>query len=705
MASKKIHKNDIIKLFQDSGKPLLPKYIYSQLADGKKTRNRVKHLLDHLVQEGRLIRSGKSLCLADKLPLVKGRLEIQRAGMGFVIPEDKRRRDVFIHPSQLEDARHGDTVLAAIIPSQKGKNREGRIVRVLERAVETLTAKIVKPIGKDNILARPTDSRHQFSLILNNIDRNEATPGRIVAARPEEMLENGLWSAVVTEDIGDEESFEVQEKLVKYNHGIPTEFPAGTIEEAARLPHAPDHSEMQKRRDLTSVPFVTIDGAEAKDFDDAVHVQKDSEGFKLLVAIADVSHYVHPGSNLDTEAKTRGNSYYFPLSVEPMFPEELSNGLCSLRPHEERLAMVAEIDFDGQGKSKNTRFYSALIKSRKRLTYAQVHAAVEKKDTEERENLREIIGMLDEAAQLASRLMEKRRLRGGLDFDLPEPEVVISQSLEDLEVREKKRYFAHQIIEEFMIAANEAVASFLEEKGAPFLFRVHPEPDQDKIDSLFTLLSKTSLAENIPPDPDIKGLQNLLLAAEGSNLEFLVNRLLLRCMMQAYYTPVNEGHFGLASVSYCHFTSPIRRYADLTVHRALKAVLGEGEWVYRKVRPLKELGDELSALERKGMEAEREILKRAGIIALQERIGEQFTGIICSLADFGFWVELQEVMAEGMVRLSSLSDDYYTFWPENQEIIGQRTGKTFCLGQEIRVIMTRADLDRLQVDLQITSEN
>jgi ribonuclease R len=384
-----------------------------------------------------------------------------------------------------------------------------------------------------------------------------------------------------------------------------------------------------------------------------------------------------------------------------MFPEELSNGLCSLNPDEPRLAMVAEMDFSPGGDMKKSRFYPAVIKSHKRLTYTQVHSAVETKDPETRKELAPVMDMLDTAADLARVLVEKRRARGGLDFDLPEPEVIISQYAEDLEVREKKRFFSHQLIEEFMIAANEAVASFLEKNEILLLYRVHPEPDEDKLESLFTLLGNTSLADKLPKEADVKGLQGLLQAAEDTSLEFLVNRLTLRCMMQAYYSPANVGHFGLASQSYCHFTSPIRRYADLTVHRALKAFLAKEDPEYGKVKGLKNLGDELSTLERKGMDAEREILKRASIIALKERVGETFTGVVCSLADHGFWVELQEVMAEGMVRLSSLSDDYYTFWPEKQEIIGQRTGRTFRLGQEIQVLVARTDLDRLQVDLEV----
>jgi ribonuclease R len=307
--------------------------------------------------------------------------------------------------------------------------------------------------------------------------------------------------------------------------------------------------------------------------------------------------------------------------------------------------------------------------------------------------------MLKNASKLAHLLLQNRKQRGSIDFDLPEPEVLFNIRDAQLQVRPRVRNFAHQIIEEFMIAANEAVASFLEEHGILFLYRVHPQPDQEKLDALFKLLATTELGAKLPKEKDPKSLQILLKEAKDTDLEFLVNRLLLRSMMQAKYSPINEGHFGLASTSYCHFTSPIRRYADLVVHRALKKVLNAQIPARQKPKKLKKLGESLSILERKALEAEREILKRATILSLKTRVGESFTGVISSLTDFGFWVELEDVLADGLVRLSSLADDYYTFWPEQQKIIGRRTGKTFSLGQKIEVILQNISLDRLELEL------
>jgi ribonuclease R len=382
-----------------------------------------------------------------------------------------------------------------------------------------------------------------------------------------------------------------------------------------------------------------------------------------------------------------------------MFPEKLSNGLCSLNPQVNRLVMVAEMIFSAKGERKKAKFYPGVIKSKARLTYSQVFEAVELNNKEAQKEIAHLLPMLKNASKLAHLLLQKRKQRGSIDFDLPEPEVLFNIRDAQLQVRPRVRNFAHQIIEEFMIAANEAVAGFLEEQGILFLYRVHPEPDQEKLDALFKLLATTELGPKLPREKDPKSLQTLLKEARNTDLEFLVNRLLLRSMMQARYSPINEGHFGLASTSYCHFTSPIRRYADLVVHRALKKVLSAQIPARQKPKKLKKLGESLSVLERKAMEAEREILKRATILSLRTRIGESFTGVISGLTDFGFWVELEDVLADGLVRLSSLTDDYYTFWPEQQKIIGRRTGKTFSLGQKIEVILQNASLDRLELEL------
>jgi ribonuclease R len=606
-----------------------------------------------------------------------------------------------VHQKNLDDAWHGDKVAVAVFPGKRrGKNPEGRIARVIERGTSELPARVLKGLGRGDYLCRPTDPRFDFNLLLDARKLDEKPePGEIVFAQPGEKVEQGLWAAQALELLGAEDDVEVQEKLVKAAHDVPTEFPESVLNRAANLPDAPDERDYEGREDLRDVELVTIDGAKARDFDDAVFAERTKKGFRLIVAIADVAHYVSKGGPLDREALARGNSYYFPRSVEPMFPEALSNGLCSLNPNVDRLAVCAEIVFDKAGNPVDEKFYEAVIRSHARLTYSQVFRALVREDEDERLKLGPLMPMLDVAADLARLLRKLRRKRGSLDFDLPEPQIFFNIYGEVVDLRPKPTNFAHHLIEEFMIAANEAVARRLTDSSLPCMYRIHPEPDAEKLKSLFSILYTTTLADRVPSEATPKALQDLLSAAEDSDVEFLVNRLVLRSMMQATYDTKNVGHFGLASDCYCHFTSPIRRYADLINHRSLKALLsGDSD---PKLGDLKSIGEDISKLERVAMEAEREILKRLTIMFLREKLGETFSGVVNGMADFGFWVELEEVVAEGMVRLSTLDDDYYVYFPERMMMVGERTGKRIRLGQKVKARLADVNLQRLEVNLEL----
>ncbi|MFP4108402.1 MAG: ribonuclease R [Desulfonatronovibrio sp.] len=696
----KMNQKTILNFFKEMNKPLSQREIRDGLDLSKKENGRLRHILKSLADKGRIFKTRKTWCLVDELPVQKAVLEVQRSGVGFAIPFDKRRRDIFIHPRNFQDAWHGDTILVATLPGKKGKNPEGRVVSIIERGTKQIPVKVIKPMGTGYYLTRPADPHLNFSLVLD-AGQEELDKDTMVIAEPLEQMETSLWAGRAVRVMGNEHDLSVQEEIVKLNHRVPTTFPAGVLKEAANLPGEPGKDDFKGRKDLRSKMFVTIDGAQAKDFDDAICIEPDGEGFILYVAIADVSHYVRPGSRLDQEALTRGNSYYFPLSVEPMFPENLSNGLCSLNPDTPRLVMVAQMHFDASGKKKKSKFYPGIIRSQQRLTYNQVNQALYLDRQEVIQEIKMVMPMLKKADFLARQFLEIRRRRGSIDFDLPEPEVLLNLRDGGLEIQARTRNFAHQIIEEFMLAANEAVAEYLQEKEALFLYRVHPPADKDKLDSLFELLSNTDLGSKLPKERDPGNLQKLIDVAREYDLEFLVSRLVLRSMMQAKYSPDNEGHFGLASESYCHFTSPIRRYADLVVHRSLKGALGYGNETKLKHKSMKSIAESLSSLERVAMKAEREILKRATIIFIKDKIGQNYTGVISSLADFGFWVELEDVLAEGMVRLSTINDDYYLFRPEKQDLIGKRTGRRFYLGQKVRVQLREVNLDRLEVDFTL----
>jgi ribonuclease R len=695
----------ILDLIKKRSSPVRIKDIFKELRPGSEDRERIHSLLESLVSQGKLITlgRGKAFGLPERMSLVQGTLEMIASGAGFVITDDQRRKDIFVSPSNLGEAWPGDRVVVALLPQRKGRNPEGRIVRILERRMQNVPVLLHQKMKNNLYWAQPMDPdlHIKFLAQVSSLPTRPQT-GDVVVISPDQRLDKDLWQGNATELLGPETDITVQEAVVKLNHHIPVEFSPEAIKQADGLPQDPDPEDIDGRKDYRDLPFVTIDGATAKDFDDAVCVKKTNTGYELLVAIADVSHYVPIGSPLDREARSRGNSYYFPQSVEPMFPPALSTGLCSLNPNVPRLAMVVDMVFTPTGKRIRADYYPAVISSQARLTYTQVKKAVLDEEPQAREKIQDILPMLEQALALARQLFDRRQERGSLDFDLPEPEILFTLQGETRDIQPRERHFGHQIVEEFMIAANEAVAEYLQELGKPTVYRIHPEPDPEKLNTLFGILRSTQLAHQLPSSTDIKSLQALLYSAQGSDLEFLVNRLLLRTMMQAAYSPDNQGHFGLGSSCYTHFTSPIRRYADLIVHRSLCSALDPNAPPGHGRKGLNKISLHISRTERTGMEAEREILKRMTICFLQDRIGEEFTGLINGVSDFGFWVELKEVMAEGLVRLSTLTDDYYQFLPKEHKLIGQHTGRTFTLGQKVNVQLTNVSLTRLEIDFELS---
>ena len=702
--SSQITAGQILDIVKKRQSPVRLKDIFKELRPGSEERDRIHSILESLVAKGKLISldRGKAFGLPEKMSLVRGTLEMISSGAGFVITEDQRRKDIFVAPSNLGEAWPGDKVVVALLPQRKGRNPEGRIVRILQRRMQNVPVVLHKQMKPDLYWAQPMDPNMRINFLVQVSTLSApAQIGDVVVLTPDERLDQDLWQGEATRHLGPETEITVQEAVVKLNHNVPADFAPEALEQAQALPQDPNPEDMAGRTDLTDLPFVTIDGATAKDFDDAVCVQNTHQGINLLVAIADVSHYVPVSSPLDREARIRGNSYYFPQSVEPMFPPALSTGLCSLNPRVPRLAMVVDMIFSAQGKRLEAQMYSAVIRSQARLTYTQVKQAVLDQDPQIQNELQSLMPMLKKALALAQELFSQRQSRGSLDFDLPEPELLFTLQGETSDIQPRARHFGHQIIEEFMIAANEAVAEFLQDQGRPTVYRIHPEPDPEKLKTLFSLLHSTHLAHQLPTDTDIKSLQSLLTLAADSDLEFLVNRLLLRTMMQAAYSPDNQGHFGLASDCYTHFTSPIRRYADLIVHRSLRSALDQNAPPGHGRKGLRKLCLHISQTERTAMQAEREILKRMTILFLQDKIGQEFTGLINGISDFGFWVELNEVMAEGLVRLSTITDDYYQFLPKEHKLLGQHTGHSFTLGQKVRVQLVNVSLKRLEIDFEL----
>ncbi|SHN50821.1 ribonuclease R [Desulfovibrio litoralis] len=730
---------DILELLKKVNRPIKLDEILSFGHISRKHKRKLQDKIASLIKEKKITNlTGGSYYPTSLLNTQTGTLQIQRSGIGFVLPDvlegqekrsgKKNPEDIFIRPDHFGDAWHGDRVEVIIFPKRFGKRPEGQINAIIERGRKEILVKILQRVeskGKNIYMSVPLDERLNIAILLDftsffatNADKiKKIKPEILVLAKLGEHLKEEhpkLWTAEALEVLNEENDLRIQERLVKANHNIPIEFPQPVLDEAELLPKEPSQSEIKEREDLQSLGFVTIDGADSKDFDDAIFIEKTNNGFCLQVAIADVAHYVKPSSLLDKEAFERGNSYYFPLSVEPMLPEKLSNELCSLKPQVPRLVMYTKIIFDKNANILSTHFANATIKSKARLTYDQVFSALDENQADhqiKKEELATLMPMLSSAKELALLLREKRKERGSLDFEVPEPKAVFNEKGELIDLSKRSQNFAHQLIEEFMLAANEAVANFLHKKDIPVLFRNHAEPDMDKLDSLFKLIAGTNLINDLPvgffKKAEAKSIAPLLRLIKNTTQEFLIARLTLRSMMQARYSPELEGHFGLASACYCHFTSPIRRYADLLVHRSLKYALKTSDAPKNTYdfKELEAISDQINKRERSAVDAEREIFKRFAIILLQEKIGTIFTAIVSGVTDFGIFVELNEVVAEGMIPLNSLKDDYYDYIQDRSELRGVRTGRIFKLGQAVNVKLMEVNYDRLELTFALFDEN
>ena len=679
---------------------------------GRHFKRELKRALDDLVADGELIKlRGNSYArISDAKNDIRGKLSIHRDGYGFVTPE-KGGEDIFIPQRRMKNAMFGDIVEVRAAKSRMGGGKiEGTIIRILERALSRIVGRY-EETSYGSILI-PEDTRLNTVISIPHKDRSMAKNGQQVVAeltsyptgvRPPEGR--------VVEVLGWPDDPDAEALSVIRRFELPDVFGDDTQAEAAAIPETVLPKELKGRIDLRSLPTVTIDGETARDFDDAVSLKKESGCFRLFVSIADVSHYVTPGSGLDRDAFARGTSVYFPGSCVPMLPERLSNGICSLNPQVDRLTMTAEMLFDENGAILESSFYPSVIRSAARLTYTLVKKAIVDGDEESLGSYQPLLPMLMEMKELAAILMSMRKNRGSLDFDLPEAEIIIGSAGETENIIRAERNLAHRLIEEFMLAANEAVADWITTRGISFLYRIHENPDPAKLTTFRELVF--GLGYEIPfKDGKVEpaNLRRFLDNIAGRPEERMTNYALLRCMKQARYSPENIRHFGLASRCYCHFTSPIRRYPDLVVHRILKAALAfeknneskrAGQQLSALTRNLAEIAEHTSKRERIAMEAERDILALKKIKFMTKHLGEEFYGFINGITGFGFFVELENLFVEGLVHISSLDDDNYVFVESRHSLIGRNRKQSFRIGDrvKIRVISVLPETRRIEFTL------
>lgn len=628
-----------------------------------------------------------------------GTLIGHRDGYGFLRPDQPGRPDIYISRYGMADAMHGDRVEIRL--RQRGRRQEGEVVRVLERAHTQL-------VGYFNgRFVAPRDERLSRWIRVLPGKSGRAEPGDAVLIRIVHYP-SGLSEAEgeILEVLGREGDPAAENLIVLRQHGFPSGFSPPALAEAKAAGRSVKKTDLAGREDLRHLPFVTIDPEDARDHDDAVVVQREREGYRLFVAIADVSHYVVPDGALDREAFERATSVYFPDRAFPMLPETISAGIASLNPNQDRLALVAELGFDRAGRRQGYRFYPAVIRSRHRLTYAEVHQAVEEREAELRRKLSAVIPLLEDAYHLARLRLQVREKRGSIELDLPETKVVFGPEGEVENIIRAERTLAHRMIEEFMLAANEAVAEFMTAARVPFVYRIHEPPEPAAVEALaeflqklgLRLLEKNQAAEQVKP----VNYQRLLRAAQGRPEARLVSMLALRSMMQAVYSPKNKGHFGLAADCYTHFTSPIRRYPDLIVHRLLKRQLGfdAGPGPAAAGGDLSLAAAHCSERERAAEAAEREMEDFYRVRLMASRLGETYSGIVSGVTGFGLFVELDEVFVEGLAPLEGMDDDY-VFEEKEYALRGRETGRRYRLGDAVMVKVESVNLERRQINFRL----
>ncbi len=631
---------------------------------------------------------------------------MHRDGYGFVIPDDGGE-DVFIPARYLRGSMHGDRVAVTVQTRRSSGRRQGRVVETLERGYTTIVGRFESSGTAGFVI--PDEPRITCDIAIPPQERRRARNGQMVVAEITSYPSGGRGATGrIIEVLGKPDDPDVEFLTIVRKYGLSEVFPSEVLAEAASVCRPVGETDREGRIDLRDQRTVTIDGETARDFDDAVAVQREKEdAIRLWVSIADVSHYVAPGSFLDSEALNRGTSVYFPDRCIPMLPEQLSNGICSLNPRQDRLAMTVEMLFDKTGEVQETRFYPSIICSDERLTYTEVKEILVDENPETARRYSALLKDLHTMELLAGRLGAQRRQRGSIDFDLSEPEIIVDLQGRTESIGIAERNLAHRIIEEFMLAANEAVAAHLEEQGVPCIYRVHEPPDPLKLRDFRDFIKPMGLSLTLKGDSVAPGeFQRLLGEVEGRLEERMVNELLLRCMKQARYAAENLGHFGLASPHYLHFTSPIRRYPDLVVHRILKELLSGSVRKRRKgkiVAELEEIAEQSSRRERTAMDAEREIIDVKRLQYMGNHLGEEYEAFITGVTSFGFFVELTELMVEGLVHVTTLGDDEYRLLEKQHTLRGQRSGAAYRIGDRVRVRVDAVNRATRRIEFSLAS--
>jgi ribonuclease R len=649
-----------------------------------------------MTREGQLMTNRKGqLCVVAKLDLVTGKVQGHPDGFGFLIP-DAGGSDVFLGPKEMHKALHGDRATVRLIGVDKRGRPEGAIVDVVERGNREIVGRVYEERGIWYLVAE--NKRISQDILIPPDVRGKAKPGQVVVAElVEQPSVHREAMARIVQILGNYTDPGMEIEIALRKHDLPYEFSAAAKRQAARFPHDVQNADRKGRTDITKLPLVTIDGETARDFDDAVYCERVGKDFRLLVAIADVSHYVRDADALDADARDRGTSVYFPRRVIPMLPEELSNELCSLKPDVDRLCMVCDMSITGGGEIRSYRFYPAVMHSRARLTYTQVWEWLSQPATVKDKNAKSLLPHLETVHALYKVLAKARAQRGALDFETIELELKFDPNGKIETIVPVVRNEAHKLIEECMLAANVCTAEYLLKQKQPALYRVHQGPTPEKLTALKEFLAGSALSLDGGDNPQPADYAKLLAQIRGRPDFNLLQTVLLRSLQQAVYSPDNEGHFGLGYDAYTHFTSPIRRYPDLLIHRCIKASLA-GERYRPSGATWPELGVHCSLTERRADDATRDVENWLKCYFMQDKIGEVFAGTVSGVTHFGLFVTLDGLNVDGLVHVTELGNDYFHFDPIRHAMNGERTGKSFRLADRITVKVARVDLETTKID-------
>ncbi|MBM7600610.1 ribonuclease R [Virgibacillus halotolerans] len=704
-------KDELLKFFKEAGtKPLTIHELEDALNMDEATQfKELVKALNELEEAGELVRTRKNrFGLPEKMNLIRGRIQMHAKGFAFLIPDDEEQKDIYINHADLASAMNKDLVLVRLEKKDTDGDRpEGAVIRILERAVTQVVGTFDDNRSFGFVIA--DDKRIPNDIFIPKSSTNGAVSGHKVIARITKYPE-GRMSAEgeIIHILGHKNDPGIDIISIIHKHGISIDFPEEVLDQAAHTAETVSEEEIKDRRDLREEVMVTIDGADAKDLDDAVMVKRlDNGNYKLGVYIADVSYYVEADTPMDKEAYERGTSIYLVDRVIPMLPHKLSNGICSLNPQVDRLTLSCEMEINTSGAVVNHEIFQSVINTTERMTYHDVNKILVDKDEALREKYQSLVPMFEHMEKLAAVLNGKRMGRGAIDFDFKEAQVLVDEKGKAADVVLRERSVGERLIEEFMLAANETVAEHVHWMDVPFIHRIHEDPDEGKLQNFFEFVAGLGYAvKGKSNEVHPQALQKVIDSVKGKPEEMIVSKLMLRSMKQAKYDPNSIGHFGLATEFYTHFTSPIRRYPDLIVHRLIRTYLINKQMDKRTINKWKdslpEIARHTSEAERTSVDAERETddLKKAEY--MQDKIGEVFTGVISSVTNFGLFVELENTV-EGLIHVSYLTDDYYHYDERSQALIGERTGNVYRIGDEVKVRVTSVNLDERAVDFELES--